>query len=193
MELYLCRHGETEWTITGQHTGVSDIPLTQKGLVQAAQLRKRLEKVHFEKVFTSPRQRAVVTCQGMNAVVEPLAAEWNYGDYEGITTKQIKETRPDWNLFRDGAPNGENAQQVGARADQLLKKMSHYQGKVAVFSHGHFLRVLAARFLGLAPEFAKMFILSVASVSILSHERGQPAIALWNDTHQLEHPIDQKE
>lgn len=182
MELYLCRHGETAWTVSGQHTGVTDIPLTEKGLAQAAALRKRLEKVHFEKVFTSPKKRAMATCEGMHAIVEPLAVECNYGDYEGLTTKEIREKNPTWNLFKDGTPNGESLQELGQRADKLLEKLSQYHGKVALFSHGHFLRALTARYLKLDPEYAKLFLLSVASLSILSHERGNPAIALWNET-----------
>lgn len=179
-KLYLCRHGETEWTLSGQHTGRTDIALTPKGLEQAEHLRKRLYGISFEKVFTSPRKRAMQTCQGLHAVVEPLAVEYDYGDYEGLTTEEILKKDPSWNLFQDGAPGGETLEQVGKRADQLLKKMEAYQGNVGLFSHGHFLRVLAARFLGLAPEQGKLFLLSVASVSILSYERNQPAIALWN-------------
>lgn len=179
-EIYLCRHGETEWTIAGRHTGKTDIPLTKRGEDEAREMRRRLEAIHFEKVITSPRKRAIETCQGMHAVVEPLAVEWDYGDYEGMTTAEIRKVNPSWNLFTDGAPNGESPEEVGQRADLLLEKIKTYQGNVALFSHGHFLRVFAARYLGLKPKEARLFLLSVASVSILGTERGQPAVALWN-------------
>jgi len=183
-QLYLCRHGETEWSLSGQHTSTSDIPLTEKGKAQSAHLKERLQKVHFEKVFTSPMQRASMTCQlvGFEGILEPDAMEWNYGDYEGITTKVVHQTNPTWNLFKNGAPGGETVEQVVARADRFLQKLAQCKGKVAVFSHGHFLRVLAARYLGLGGEEAKLFALSVASISILGLERKQPVIILWNET-----------
>jgi len=179
MELYLCRHGETEWSLSGQHTSVTDIGLTKKGEGESLRLRKRLQKESFDKVLTSPRKRATETCEGMGAIVEPLAVEWNYGDYEGLTKEQIHRKKPGWNLFTDGAPNGESPEQVGKRADLLLKKMG--RGKVAIFSHAHFLRVLAARFLGLDPQMGELFSLSTGSLSILGYE-GTPIILLWNQT-----------
>lgn len=182
-EFYLCRHGETEWTLSGQHTGETDIPLTEKGRVQAANLRKRLKNIPFEKVFSSPRKRALATCEGLNPIVEPLAAEWDYGDYEGLTSAEIHKKNPKWDLFTDGAPGGESPEQIGKRADLLLDKISQYKGKIALFSHGHFLRVLAARYLGLEAKEARLFLLSVASVSILGTEKQQPVVSLWNETH----------
>lgn len=184
-QLYLCRHGETEWTLSGQHTGKTDIPLTEKGKQEAVLLRQQLQKVHFERVFTSPKKRARTSCEGMHAVEDAHLVEWDYGDYEGLTSAEIHQRNAKWNLFREGAPNGESPEQVGKRADEFLKMAGQCRGKVAVFSHGHFLRVLAARFLGLSPEMAKLFFISVASVGILGHERGQPVIILWDDTHHL--------
>ena len=178
MELYLCRHGETEWTVSGKHTGKTDLPLTAEGERQAAALRERLRGIHIDAVFTSPRKRAKSTCEGMHAVADPLLVEWDYGDYEGLTSAEIG---PAWDLFTQGAPGGETPLQVAGRADQFLKTVSRYKGKVAIFSHGHFLRMLAARFLGLAPEMGNLFVLSVASLSILGFEKGRPAIILWND------------
>lgn len=185
MELYLCRHGETEWSRSGKHTGKADVPLTETGKKQALLLRKRLQGVSFEAVLTSPRKRAVDTCEGLGASPEPLLAEWDYGDFEGLTTVQILATHPDWDLFTQGTPGGESPEQIGKRADQLLQKLAPYRGKIALFSHGHFLRVLAARYLGLPVHDARLFLLSVSSLSILGHERATPAIALWNDTHHL--------
>jgi probable phosphoglycerate mutase len=178
--LYLCRHGETEWSLSGQHTGTTDIPLTEKGREQSRLLQQRLQGVRFEKVFSSPRKRALATCEGLEVTIDPHLAEWNYGDYEGLTSKEISAKKPGWNLFKDGAPNGETPEQVRHRADEFLKRISQYKGNIAVFSHGHFLRVLAARFLGLEVDAAKLFLLSVGSCSILGHEREQPVITLWN-------------
>lgn len=181
-QIYICRHGETEWTLSGQHTGNTDIPLTKRGIEQAALLRKRIESVHFDQVFSSPRIRATESSEGLHPVIDPNIAEWNYGDYEGLTTQEIHSKNPKWNLFKDGAPHGESIQEVGKRADQFLKTISQYKGNIAIFSHGHFLRVLTARFLGLPPEMGKLFVLSVASLSILGYEKAEPVIILWNDT-----------
>lgn len=180
MKLYLCRHGETEWTLTGQHTGTTDIPLTKTGQKQAVHLRKRIKPVHFEKVFSSPEIRAVESCAGMKPVLDPNLVEWDYGDYEGLTSAEIHEKNPKWNLFEAGAPGGESVEQVKKRADHFLKMVRQFKGNVAVFSHGHFLRMLAARFLGLEPEMGKLFLLSVASLSILGYEKEQPVVILWN-------------
>jgi len=184
-QLYLCRHGETEWTLTGQHTGKTDLELTKKGESQGALLRKRLEEVTFEKVFTSPLKRAVQTCGRKDAIIEPLAVEYDYGDYEGLTTEEIHQKNSSWNLLEDGAPNGESPEQAGKRADQLLEKLTQYGGKIALFSHGHFLRILAARYLGLKPASGKLFQLNVASLSILGYEKQQPSIVLWNEIEHL--------
>ncbi len=180
MQLYLCRHGETEWTVTGQHTGRTDIPLTLAGQKQTRYLRKRIQPVHFEKVFSSPARRAVESCAGLEPTLDARLLEWDYGDYEGLTSAEIHEKDPQWNLFQAGAPGGESVEQVGKRADHFLKMASQFKGNVAVFSHGHFLRVLAARFLGLEPEMGKLFLLSVASLSILGYEKEQPVAILWN-------------
>lgn len=184
MELYLCRHGETEWTLSGQHTSKTDISLTDEGRQQAELLRKRLVGIEFEKVFTSPRKRSIETCNGMDAQVDENLVEWDYGDYEGLTREQIHQKNAVWNLFVDGAPQGESPEQVGRRADQFLENIREYKGKIAVFSHGHFLRVLAARFLGLEPEVGDIFLVSVASISVLGYDRGQPVVILWNSIQQ---------
>ncbi len=184
-QIYLCRHGETAWTLSGQHTGKTDIPLTERGQRQAALLRKRLQPVQFEKVFSSPRIRALQSSEGLDPVIDSRIAEWDYGDYEGLTSKRIHEQSPHWRLFKEGAPNGESIEQISQRADQFLQMIHQYKGKVAVFSHGHFLRILCARYLGLRPEMGKLFSLSVASLGILGHEKGEPALILWNDVSHL--------
>lgn len=183
VELYLCRHGETEWTLSDQHTSRTDIDLTQNGIAQAALLRKQMEGIQFEVVFASPMKRAIQTAKGFNPKIDPLLQEWDYGDYEGLKSADIHKENPNWNLFTQGAPNGESPQLVGKRADAFLKKISQYEGKVAIFSHGHFLRVLAARYLGLEAEMGRIFLLSVASLGILKNDRGQNGIHLWNQTH----------
>ncbi len=182
--IYLMRHGETEWTLSGQHTGTTDIPLTQKGEEEAAQLGERLGSHRFQKILCSPHKRAQMTCQlaGLmaTAAVEPLLAEWNYGRYEGMTTPQIWEEAPGWNIFSNGAPGGESVQEVSSRADAVLQKIQAMDGDTALFSHGHFLRVLAARWLQLPAEMGRLFALSPASISILGFERKNPVILLWN-------------
>lgn len=177
--IYLCRHGETEWTISGQHTSRTDISLTETGEMQAVELRKRLEGLHFDQVISSPRKRALQTCAGLNPIIDPLAQEWDYGDYEGLKDKDIQVKSPGWSLFKNGAPHGETPEQVGKRADALLSKL---HGTSVIFSHGHFLRVLAARFLGLPVEAGRYFYLSVATISILGFHRDQKCVKLWNST-----------
>ena len=185
--VYLARHGETAWSLSGQHTGLTDIPLTERGERNARQLAKRLQGISFAKVFASPLQRAKRTCElagfGPVAEVLPDLVEWNYGDYEGRRTDEIQAERPDWNVFRDGCPGGELPAQVGERADRVISKIRPIQGDVLLFSSGHFLRVLAARWLGMQSEAGKYFLLSTASVSMLGYEHGlsQPVIRLWND------------
>ncbi len=179
-ELYLCRHGETEWTLSGKHTGKTDIGLTSRGKEQAAHLRKKLGKVPFEAVFSSPKKRALETSFSPCLIDRDLE-EWDYGNYEGKTSQEIHEKHPYWDLFEEGAPGGESPMQVAKRADVFLKKIQTYSGKVAIFSHGHFLRVLAARFLGLNPDFGRFLFLSVASLSILGQDRGKNVILLWNE------------
>jgi len=189
--IYLARHGETAWSVTGQHTGITDLPLTDRGERNAVRLGERLRGLVFTKIFTSPLQRAVRTCElaGFGAVanVDRDLMEWNYGDYEGVRTVEIRAKRPDWHLFRDGCPNGESPEQVGARADRVVGRMRAIQGDVLVFSSGHFLRVLAARWLGLEPAVGRFLMLDTASLSALSyeHDLSQPAIRFWNDSRHV--------
>ena len=189
--IYLARHGETAWSLSGQHTGLTDLPLTEHGERNARQLGHRLSGLTFAKVFTSPLQRAVRTAElaGFTAVaeVDRDLLEWNYGDYEGRRTTEIHVERPDWQLFRDGCPGGESPSQVGARADRVVRRIRALQGDVLVFSSGHFLRVLAARWLGLEPAAGRFLLLSTASVSALSYEHNlsEPVIRLWNDTRHV--------
>ena len=185
--LYLIRHGETAWSLSGQHTGRTDIPLTEQGEQDARALAQRLRAVRFRRVFTSPLQRARRTCElvGLDAVaeIEPDLAEWDYGDYEGQRSVDIRKGRPDWNLFQDGCPHGESPVQVSERADRVIARLRTLQGNMATFSHGHFGRVLAARWIGLPVSQAQHFLLSTASLSILGHERNlaeESAIVVWN-------------
>jgi probable phosphoglycerate mutase len=184
-EIVLVRHGETAWTITGRHTSRTDVPLTDVGRRQAAQLATRLAERRFATVLTSPRQRAIQTCHlagfgGEAKTCEDLV-EWDYGAYEGRTTAQIRTDVPGWSLWRDGVPDGETAAEVAARADRVLESCRQANGDVLVFSHGHFLRVLAARWLGLDASEGRLFALSPASVSVLGREREQPVVVRWND------------
>jgi probable phosphoglycerate mutase len=190
-EVFLARHGETEWTITGQHTGRTDVPLTARGERNARRLGERLEGMTFARVFTSPRRRAQRTCElagfADRAEVEPDLAEWDYGRYEGLRTADIRRERPDWDLFRDGCPEGESVEAIGARADRLIARLRAIEGRVLLFAHAHICRVLAARWLGLPPGDARLLVLGVASLSILGyeHNRDEPAIRLWNDQRHL--------
>jgi len=189
--VYLARHGETAWSLSGQHTGRTDLPLTEQGRQNAVRLGTRLRGLQFAKVFTSPLQRAATTCElaGFGAVAErdPDLVEWNYGDYEGLRSSEIHARRPDWNLFRDGCPGGELPAQVGARADCVVKRLRDVNGNVLVFSSGHFLRTLTARWLGLEPGGGRFFVLSTASLSALGYENNlaEPAIKLWDETGYL--------
>ena len=189
--IYLARHGETAWSLSGQHTGLTDLPLTKRGECNARRLRERLEGLDFARVFTSPLQRAKRTCElagfGPRAEVDRDLVEWNYGDYEGLRTEDIRAERPDWQLFRDGFPGGESFEEIGARADRVVGRVRSIQGAVLLFSSGHFLRVLAARWLGLKPQDARYFLLSTASLSTLTYEHNpsQPVIGLWNDTRHV--------
>jgi len=187
MSVYLIRHGETPWSLSGQHTGRTDIPLTSQGEQDVRTLAEGLRPVKFSRVFTSPRQHARRTCElvGLDAVaeIEPDLVEWDYGDYEGQRSVDIRKHRPDWNLFRDGCPHGESPAGVADRADRLIAQLRTLQGNVAIFSHGHFGRVLAARWIGLPVRQAQHFLLSTASVSILGYEQNstvESAIVLWN-------------
>jgi broad specificity phosphatase PhoE len=189
--VYLARHGETAWTVSGQHTGVTDLPLTGPGEVQARQLGERLAGLTFAEVLTSPLRRAVRTCElagfGSAARVEPDLREWNYGAYEGLTSVEIRNERPDWQLFRDGCPGGESPDQVGERADRVARRVRAMGGDVLLFSSGHFLRVFAARWLELEPGAGRYFLLGTASLSAVGyeHDRSEPAIRLWNESHQM--------
>lgn len=186
--VYLARHGETAWSLSGQHTGLTDLPLTKQGRENARRLGNRLRGIQFARVFTSPLQRAVQTCQlagfGPAAETVPDLVEWHYGDYEGLRTAEIRARRPGWDLFRDGCPGGESPEQVGARADRVVKRLRQVNGNVLVFSSGHFLRTLAARWLGLEPNGGRLFELNTASLSALGYEHAldQPAIKLWNES-----------
>ena len=190
--IYLARHGETAWSLSGQHTGLTDLLLTERGERNARLLGRRLTGLTFAKIFTSPLQRAFRTCElagfGSVAEVDRDLLEWNYGDYEGRRTAEIHVERPDWQLFRDGCPGGESPSQVGARADRVVRRMHAIKGDVLLFSSGHFLRVLAARWLGLEPAAGRFFLLSTASVGALSYEHNlsEPVIRLWNDTRHVE-------
>jgi broad specificity phosphatase PhoE len=189
--IYLARHGETAWSLSGQHTGLTDLPLTERGERNARLLGERLHGLTFARVFTSPLQRAVRTCElagfGAVAEVDSDLVEWNYGDYEGRRTVEIHAERPDWQLFRDGCPGGESRDQVGARADRVVNRVRAIQGDVLLFSSGHFLRVFAARWLGLEPAGGRYFLLSTASLSALGYEHNlsEPVIRLWNETHHV--------
>ncbi len=192
--VYLARHGETAWSITGQHTGLTDLPLTERGQRNANQLGARLRELTFATVCTSPLQRARRTCElagyGPVAKVDPDLVEWNYGQYEGRRTVDIRVERPDWQLFRDGCPGGESPSQVAARADRVVTRLRAAASPVLVFSSGHFLRVLAARWLGLDPAtYGPYLMLSTASLSAVGYEGeiSRPAIRLWNETRHVAH------
>lgn len=190
--IYIARHGETAWTITGQHTGLTDLPLTPQGEINARRLASRLGGLEFAKVFTSPLQRAKRTCElagfGSVAEIDNNLVEWNYGDYEGLRSADIRAKRPGWELFRDGAPGGESPEQVAVRADKVWARIRNVKGDVLLFSSGHFIRVLAARWIGLEPSVhGNSFLLSTASLSAVGYDRdlSHPVISLWNDTHHV--------
>jgi probable phosphoglycerate mutase len=189
--VYLARHGETAWSITGQHTGLTDLPLTERGERNARSLGERLKGLTFAHVSTSPLQRARRTCElagfGGRAAVDPELVEWNYGVYEGRTTADIRKERPDWRLFRDGCPNGESVAQIGARADRVVGRLRAAPGDVLLFSSGHFLRVLAARWLGVETSAGRYFYLGTATLSVLGyeHDLSAPVIRLWNDARHV--------
>jgi broad specificity phosphatase PhoE len=189
--VYLARHGETAWSLSGQHTGLTDLPLTPRGECNARRLGERLKGLEFARVFTSPLQRASRTCElagfGPKAEVDRDLVEWHYGDYEGLRTADIHAKRPDWEPFRDGFPGGESFDQVAARADRVVNRVRSVEGAVLLFSSGHFLRILAARWLSLEPEGGRYFLLSTASLSTLTYEHNpsEPVIGMWNDTRHV--------
>jgi len=190
--IWLARHGETAWSLSGRHTGLTDVPLTERGERNARRLGERLKGLEVAKVFTSPLQRAARTCQlagfGSRAEVDGDLVEWNYGQYEGRTTIEILAGRPGWELFRDGCPGGESPEDVGARAARVVGRLRDVGGDAIVFSSGHFLRVLAARWLGGEPAAGRFFPLGTASLSALGYEHNlsEPVIRLWNDTGHVE-------
>jgi broad specificity phosphatase PhoE len=190
--IYVARHGNTAWTFSGQHTGRTDLPLTPDGERNAQRLGERLKGMTFAKVFTSPLQRASRTCElsgfGAGAETDPDLVEWAYGKYEGLTSAEIFRQNPDWQLFRDGAPGGESPEQVGERADRVVQRIRGIDGNALLFSSGHFIRLLTARWLGLgAGAGGKYFLLNPASLSALSYEHSlsRPVIRLWNDDHHV--------
>jgi probable phosphoglycerate mutase len=190
--ILIARHGETAWSLTGQHTGLTDLPLTEAGERNARRLADRLKGLTFAKVFTSPLQRAARTCElagfGRVAEVDPDLVEWNYGEYEGLRGSEIRATRPDWQIFRDGCPGGESPHQVAARADGVVSRLRAVGDDVLLFSSGHFSKMLAARWIGIeAPIHARAFLLSTASLSALGYEGdfSRPVIRFWNDTHHV--------
>jgi broad specificity phosphatase PhoE len=191
--IYVARHGETAWSLSGQHTSFTDLPLTERGERNARRLGERLKGLTFAKVLSSPLQRATRTCElaGFGAVVEVDRdlLEWNYGEYEGRRTAEILAERPGWQLFHDGCPGGESPDQIGGRADRVVSRLRAVGGDVLLFSSGHFLRVLAARWLGLEPAGGRYFLLSTASLGTLAYEHNnlsEPVIRLWNDTRHVE-------
>jgi broad specificity phosphatase PhoE len=185
-ETVTVRHAETEWSLHKRHTGVTDIRLTERGREAARALRGRLSRWHFELVLVSPLLRARETCElcglDTDAQLRPELCEWDYGDYEGLTTPEIRAQRPDWLLWRDGCPGGESAAQVGTRADRVIAEIAASDGNVAVFSHGHLLRVLGARWIELGPESGRKLNLSTGAICVLGYERETAVIARWNDT-----------
>jgi probable phosphoglycerate mutase len=190
--VYLARHGETAWSLTGQHTGLTDLPLTKRGERNARSLGQRLADVRISMVLCSPLERTRRTCElaGFGAAAEMDAdlVEWDYGDYEGKTTAEIVAQRPGWELFRDGCPGGESTRQVAARADRVVGRLRGVTGNVLVFSSGHFIRVLAARWIGSGAEApGRHFMLGTASLSALGYEddRSRPVIRLWNDDRHV--------
>jgi broad specificity phosphatase PhoE len=184
MNVFAIRHGETAWSLSGQHTGTTDIPLTDNGRRLAERLRPALACETFALVLTSPLARARETCEraglGDRAVVDPDLIEWNYGKYEGLTPKQIHAVAPGWLIFRDGSPGGETADQVGARVDRVIDRARGAAGDVALFAHGHVLRVLAARWLGLPPAGGQHFLLETGTLSVLGYYHDVPAVKVWN-------------
>ena len=190
-EVYLARHGETAWTISHQHTGRTDIPLTERGERNAISLGHRLHGLHIDTVLVSPMQRARRTCElagfGPQAQVEPELMEWDYGQYEGRTSSEIRQERPDWFLFRDGCPGGESVAAVGGRADLVIARLRALEGRTILFGHSHFFRVIAARWLALHPSEGRRLLLSTASLSMLGyeHSREESVIGLWNDDRHV--------
>jgi len=185
-KVYLIRHGETEWTEEKKHTGLTDIPLTDEGRLQAQWLTAKFKEVKLKKVLCSPLIRASETCEiagyREDAEIDSDLVEWDYGDFEGLTTAEIREKIPKWTIFAKGAPNGESVGDVSARAGRVISRIRSISGDVAIFSSGHFLRALGARWLQLPVSEGRLFSLSTASVSVLGYERSNPVLISWNET-----------
>jgi probable phosphoglycerate mutase len=183
-ELWLIRHGETEWSRSGAHTGRTDLPLTPEGREKAAALARLLAGKRFAVVLSSPLQRALDTCRlagyGAEAAIDPNLREWDYGDYEGRTTSEIQKEVPAWSVWANGVPNGETIEQVASRAESVIARAAQVDGEVALFAHGHILRILCGRWLGLPPDAGRLFALSTASVSTLGYERTTRVVTRWN-------------
>lgn len=188
--IYLARHGETTWTASGQHTGLTDLPLTMQGERSAYHLAERLKGLSFDRVFASPLQRALRTCElagfGTGVQIDNDLVEWDYGAYEGKTTDEIRRKQPHWDLFLDGCPNGESVPAISARADGVIHRLREINGSALLFSSGHFLRVLAVRWLGLHAAAGRYLLLGTAALSILGYEHDlqNPVIHLWNDRYR---------
>ena len=183
-EVFLVRHGETEWSVSGQHTGITDIPLTENGCRAAQRLEPLLSKTEFALVLSSPLGRARKTCElaglGARMQIDPDLIEWHYGEYEGLTPAQIHRTAPGWMIFRDGCPGGESPDQVGDRVDRVIGRVRAVAGRVVLFAHGHVFRVFAARWIGLPPTHGGHFLLDTSTLNILGYYRGIPAVKRWN-------------
>ena len=184
MNLFAIRHGETAWSLSGQHTGTTDIPLTEQGRRVTARIGAVLAENAFRLVLCSPMQRARETCAlagfGDKAVIEPDLMEWNYGEYEGLTTEQIHEVAPGWLVFRDGCPGGETPEQIGGRVDRVIARSRAVDRDIALFAHGHVLRVLVARWIGLPAGCGQHFLLDTGTLCVLGDYRGIPAVRVWN-------------
>jgi broad specificity phosphatase PhoE len=184
VNVFVMRHGETAWSVSGRHTSVTDLPLTDNGRRIAERLRSVLAREVFARVFVSPMRRARETCElaglGNAAVIDPELTEWNYGEYEGLTPEQVHERAPGWLIFRDGCPGGEMPEQVSARVDRVIARVRAVEGNVALFAHGHVLRVLAARWIGLPPGAGQHFLLDTGTLCVLSYYYELPAVRVWN-------------
>jgi broad specificity phosphatase PhoE len=184
VSLFVVRHGETAWSLSGQHTGTTDISLTDNGRRLAERMRPVLAREAFSLVLVSPLRRARETCElaglGKKAIIDTDLAEWDYGEYEGLTLKQIHQSAPAWLIFRDGCPGGEAPEQVGVRVDRVIAKVRAVEGDAVLFAHGHVLRVLVARWLGLLPDAGQHFLLDTGTLSVLDYYQAAPAVRIWN-------------
>lgn len=186
MNVFVIRHGETEWSLDGRHTGTTDIPLTANGRRLAQHFRPALARNSFSAVLSSPMQRARETCElaglGSACTIDQDLVEWDYGRYEGLTPVEIRETEPGWLIFRDGCPEGETPEQIGARVDRVIARVRAANGDVAIFAHGHVLRVFVARWIGMPANGGQHFVLSTGTLSILGYYHHIPAVRIWNAT-----------